>query len=140
MARSRKEKYNLIFFLHRMGTERYTLLQILQHQALLGKGSGIMQEVSGSIVNSLFIVFLSVLLVLIIQRFMCIDENSLVIREDRRICELSYYQLLFDPFCTYSVVDNKIPIRVQLSGTDVEISLNWLKIFYIFYTFDINLT
>ena len=45
-----------------MGTERYTLLQILQHQALLGEGGGTMQEVS-ALVDSLFVVLFSVALI-----------------------------------------------------------------------------
>lgn len=46
----------MVFFSRRMGIERHTLLQILQHQALLGKGGGAMQEVSGSIADNLLTV------------------------------------------------------------------------------------
>lgn len=51
------------------------------------------------------------------KRFVCIDENSSVTREDRQICELSYDQLLFDPFYTYSVVDNKTLKCMKILGT-----------------------
>lgn len=51
-----RKKRNVVFFSRRMGIERHTLLQILQHQALLGKGGGAMQEVSGSIVDNLLTV------------------------------------------------------------------------------------